>query len=179
MTDGKYPLPMRAIHWLMAIILIGLIAVGIYMEGMEKSPQKWEIYALHKSMGVIAMGLILLRILIRVVYRSKIPPLPQTLPRRDVLLAKAVHILLYVTMFLLPLSGYIMSDAGGHAVKLFGMEMPNLIPDGEYKEIGGFFHSIHGPLGFALAGLIVLHIAGAIKHRFFDKPENDVIRRML
>ena len=92
-------------------------------------------------------------------------------------LSHATHILLYLGMILVPVSGYLMSLSGGHEVKMFGLHMPNIIE--KDKVIGDITHEIHEILPYILLGLVVLHIAGALKHKFFEKPENDVLNRML
>jgi cytochrome b561 len=76
-----------------------------------------------------------------------------------------------------PISGYLMSLPGGHAVKMFGLNMPNIIE--KNKTIGDITHEIHEIAPYVLLGFVVLHIAGALKHKFFEKPENDVLNRMI
>ena len=80
---------------------------------------------------------------------------------------------------LVPLSGYLMSNAGGYPIHFFGLfEMPALV--GESKAIGGFAHEAHWIVGYAMAALVLLHMAGAIKHRLKVKgSEADILQRML
>lgn len=157
-----YNLSMRIIHWIMAIIIIGLIASGWYMVDISaKDPIKWTFYGIHKSFGVIIIGLIFLRVIVRV--RSSIPPLLTGFPKWTVILAKLVHGLLYIAMILIPLTGYIMSDAGGYGVKLFGISMPDFLE--KNKEIAGLAHNLHGVLPYVLLAIIIVHIAGALKDK--------------
>jgi cytochrome b561 len=88
-----------------------------------------------------------------------------------------VHMLLYGLMIFMPLSGYLMSNFFGYPVHLFGLPLPMLVE--KNMALGKFFASTHEILGFAFVAILGLHIAGAIKHRFFDKPENDVLGRIM
>lgn len=171
----KYPAPMRVIHWLMAIGILGLIASGWYMADLDKSVSyKYDIYFWHKSFGTLALFAVALRLLIRLT--STIPGLPDGLHRHEKKLAHLVHFLLYVMMIAVPLSGFLMSDYGGHPIPLFNWVNFELLRDN--KELAGFFWEIHTTIPFIFLGIIVVHVLGALKHRFFDKPENDVLKRM-
>ena len=172
----KYPVLMRAIHWLMAIGFLGLIASGWYMAGLEKSVSyKYDIYYWHKSFGTLALFAIALRILVRLA--SSVPPLPEALPGHEKKLAHLAHFLLYAMMIAVPLSGFLMSDYGGRAIELFNWATFEFLEDN--KELAGTFWEIHTTIPYIFLGIIVVHILGALKHRFFDEPENDVLKRML
>ncbi|NVJ68318.1 MAG: cytochrome b [Gammaproteobacteria bacterium] len=175
MTE-KYNLTMRLIHWLMAIMFIGIIASGWYMEGIPRDdPNKYALYPWHKSFGFTFLMLIVLRILVR--FTSKKPALPAKLAPWEQMLTKVGHFLLYLLMLLVPLSGFIFSDTGGHPINFFFTEFDFLETN---KELSGKAHGAHGILPYVLLGVVVLHIAGALKHRFIDKdPEVDVLKRML
>lgn len=176
MTPEKFPVLLRLIHWLMAICLLGLIASGWYMAGLSADVSyKYDFYPWHKSFGVLVIFLIALRILVRLC--SKIPELPAGLPNHEQKMANLTHFLLYVLMILVPLSGYMMSSAGGHDIFFFGILMPDVLEDN--KELAGTLHTIHGYIPYVLLGFVSLHILGALKHRFFDTPENDVLKKML
>lgn len=181
-SSSEFGLLSKVLHWLMAAIIITLLAVGIYMADLPQDTQMqkeyaFQFYGLHKSFGVVIMGLIILRLVwIRL---SPPPALPAVFERKERIIIKAVQGMLYLVMILAPLSGYLMSNAGGYPVHFFGLgELPALI--GKSKEIGGFAHEMHGIMGLAMIGLIVLHMAGAIKHRLKDKGgESDILKRML
>jgi len=173
----KYSLSSRIIHWLMALIILSLLGVGIYMtEFLPKdSPNHMAIYDLHKSFGVIALILIFVRIINRFIYKA--PALPQSLPKIEIALSHLVHLGLYILMIIVPLSGYLMSNSFGYPAVFFGNELPFLVE--QNFERGKFFAETHELSAYGLLGLVALHVLGAIKHRFFDKPENDVLKRML
>lgn len=171
----KYALIHRVLHWLIAIGIIGLLAVGLYMTGLDKDdPSRGELYGLHKSFGVTILGLAVLRLISRAI--TFIPPMPKGLKLLEKGLAHMVHALLYIAMFAMPVSGIAMSQAAGYPVKWFGIQLPTLLE--KNQQIGGIAHEIHEYGGYVLIGLIALHFLGAMKHRFFDK-ENDVLPRMI
>jgi cytochrome b561 len=168
----------KTLHWLIALGIIMLIIVGVYMTGLDKAdPTKREIIGIHKSFGSLMMMLIVFRLIwLRI---SPAPALPLVFNAKEKLLTKGVHKLLYVLMLLTPFSGYIMSNAGGYPVSFFGLfELPALID--KSKAIGGFAHEAHEILAFTMLAFVVLHVAGAIKHRLQDRDgERDILNRML
>ncbi|MRI31393.1 cytochrome B [Endozoicomonas sp. OPT23] len=176
MATEKYSVSMRLMHWLMAICLLGMIGSGWYMTGLDgEAANKYDLYPWHKSFGVLLLGLIVLRIIIRL--KSTLPEIQETIPGREQTLAKVAHFLLYLLMLLVPLSGFIMSDIGGHDIYFFGIPLPDLLDT--HKPTAGTFHTIHSYIGYVLLGVVVVHIAGALKHRFMDSPENDVLKKMM
>jgi cytochrome b561 len=174
--NQKYSISMRIVHWAMALIIITLLAVGFYMTNFlsSQADNRATIYALHKSFGVVVMFLIVARIFFRI--SSSIPPLPNSMPKTIQKLASSAHYLLYFLMIFMPLSGYLMSNSFGYPVHLFGIKMPMLVE--KNMELGSFFSNVHKFLGYAFVAVLSLHILGAIKHRFFDLAQNDVLKRM-
>ncbi len=172
----------KTMHWLMAAIIITLIAVGIYMADLprETDAQKqyaFQFYGMHKSFGVIALLLIAIRLVwLRI---SPLPPLPSVFAGGERLLIESVKKLLYLMMLLVPLSGYLMSNAGGHPIVFFGLfELPAVV--GKSKEFGEIVHEMHEIGGWVILLLVLLHVAGAIKHRLQERgSERDVLQRML
>ncbi len=174
----EYGSASKLIHWLMAALIIGLIVVGLYMETIpEEDPARRVVYGYHKAAGALAMLLFFVRIAwLRV---SPGPELPTAFNDKERLLVGGIKKALYLMLLLVPLSGYVMSSAGGYPISFFGLfDVPLLIE--KNKAIGGFAHDLHGPLAFTLLALVVLHIAGAIKHRLADKGgDKDILKRML
>lgn len=174
----KYQISSRILHWIMAAIIIFLLALGIYMADFlpKDAPNRMEFYNLHKSFGVLALILIIVRIINRAVFTP--PSLPETINKLEQKLAYLAHILLYLLMVLVPLSGYLMSNSFGYPVNLFGFKMPFLIE--KNADLGKIFHETHEIAPYILIIVLLLHIAGVIKHRYFDKnKENDVLKRMV
>lgn len=172
----------KALHWLMAAIIITLIAVGLYMadlpdETAEQRQYAFQFFAMHKSFGVVALLLIIVRLVW--VRLSPPPALPAVFAPKEQRLVKLLQGVLYLLMLLLPLSGYLMSNAGGYPINFFGLgELPALV--GKSKALGGFAHEAHEIMGIAMIFVILLHVAGAVKHRLKDKGgESDILNRML
>ena len=173
----KYSLSSRILHWSMAAIILTLLGLGIFMTEFlsKEAPNRMMVYDLHKSLGVLVLILIFLRIVNRLIHKA--PPLPQTFPKWEKILAHLGHSGLYFLMILTPLSGYLMSNSFGYPVKFFGLEMPFLVE--KDFEIGKIFSETHELSSYTLLGLVALHIIAAFKHRFEKNPEHDVLKRMI
>lgn len=173
----KYHPFSRLLHWLMAAIIIFLLGLGIYMADFlsKEAPNRMEIYSLHKSLGVLVLILVLVRIVNRFV--NKVPALPDSINKLERIAAHLAHFALYALMIIIPLSGCLMSNYFGYPVHFFGIELPLLVE--KNPEFGMFFHEAHKYAAYTLIAVLSLHILGVIKHRFFDKPENDVLGRMI
>ena len=174
MSEIRYTRTAIALHWLMALLLIGLFCVGLYMSDLPLSPQKLKIYSWHKWAGVTAFLLVLLRLAWRVGHSP--PPLPAGMPGWQKVAAHGLHHLLYLLMIAIPLSGWLMSSAKGFQTVYFGvLPLPDLLQ--KNKEVGDLLEVVHSSLNFTLAGLVVAHIAAALKHHLLDR--DDVLSRML
>ena len=172
-TEKKYGAVHKLVHWVMAIMIIGLIAVGLYMGEMDPSPEKWQAYALHKSFGISIIALVGVRILWKLVNAS--PKLPEGMKSHEKALAHLGHLALYVMMLAMPFSGWIMSSAGGHAVKFFDWTVPAIVEKG--SSLGHWAHEIHEIGGSLFIALIVLHVVAALYHHYIRK--DDVLKRMV
>ncbi len=173
----KYHINSRILHWLMALIIIALLGVGIFMTDFlsKDASYRSEIYHLHKSFGVIALILIFLRIFNRII--NKPPKMPITIKKYERFLAHFVHYLLYLIMIIMPLSGYLMSNSYGYEVHLFSIKMPTLIAVN--YDLASLFSKTHKYAGYILIFALLFHILGSMKHKFFDRPENDIFKRMI
>ncbi|KUJ82838.1 cytochrome b [Microbulbifer flavimaris] len=175
-NPAKYSLPMRLMHWAMAALILGLIAVGWYMEGLDRSVEaKFAVfYPLHKSFGALVLLLVLMRVVMKA-FTAK-PAMPSYVNGIMRKLSVASHHLLYMLMLAIPLSGYLMSNAGGRAVEMFGITLPVLVE--KNKALGSLMHDIHVTAPYVLLALIAVHIGAAIKHHWFDDSERSYLRRM-
>ena len=164
----------KALHWLMAILFFGLLALGFYMHDLPLSPEKLKLYSWHKWAGVTAFLLVWLRLFWRVTHRP--PALPDSMPKIMQLAAHAGHLLLYALMIAIPLSGWLMSSAKGFQTVWFGvLPIPDLI--GKHKETGDLLQTVHMGLNLLFVAVIAGHIGAALKHHFIDK--DDILKRML
>ena len=163
-----------ALHWLMAVAIISLFAFGYYMHGLPFSPWKLRAIAWHKWAGVTIFMLAVIRLGWRVMHRP--PQLPQHMGRAEQLIAHGGHTMLYMLMFAIPLSGWLMSSARGFQTVLFGiLPIPDLIS--KNKELGDVLQTVHWGLNLLLAAIVIGHVAAALKHHFVAR--DDVLTRML
>jgi cytochrome b561 len=173
----KYALSSRIIHWFMAVLILTLLGLGIYMTQFltQESPNRMEIYDLHKSLGVMALVFIFIRIINRFI--KKAPALPETMLKIEIILSHLGHLALYILMIIVPLSGYMMSNSFGFPVSFFGIELPFIIE--KNFDIGKICATVHELAAYGLLAVVTVHVLAVIKHRFFDTPEDDVLKRMI
>ena len=172
-SSNHYGLVAIMLHWVMAIIIIGLLCLGLYMTGLPTSPQKIKFYGWHKEFGALVFMLAALRILW---YVANIKPSLSMLNTLERFGARAAHWALYGFMFALPLTGWLMSSASGFPVSFFGLFiLPDLIaPNDEARHL---FAQIHEWLAYGLIAIIILHVLAALKHYLIDR--DDILQRML
>ena len=163
-----------ALHWLIALLVLALLPLGLYMSDLPLSPYKLKLYSWHKWAGITVLMLATLRLFWRASHTP--PTLSALTPRWQRLTSNAVHILLYILLFAVPLSGWIMSSAKGVQTVWFGvLPLPDLV--GKDKALGELLTTVHETLNYILMGLIAIHIAAAIKHHFIDRDAT--LRRIL
>ena len=174
-TRFKFGSAAKLFHWTMAILIIGMLALGLYMHELPFSPDKFKLYAWHKSIGMLILALAFLRLGWRAV-DARPDHVPGMTPKH-VKLAEAAHWALYGLMLSLPLSGWLMTSATGTPIELFntGILVPNLI--GASEDALNLLKTIHDILGKALMAVAAIHIGAALKHHFLDKDAT--LRRMM
>jgi cytochrome b561 len=179
----KYPPAIRTVHWVMAVIILGMIWTGWFMtpesyDVPADEPTGFDFYPWHKSFGMLILILVMARLFIR--SRAAIPPLPTGFAPWERTAAKLGHIALYTLMIVVPLMGYSMSSSftQSDGVYFFGVNLPELLPKNDDRfEV---FQALHRWLAYTLLGLIGVHLLGALKHRFLDRNrDNDVLSRMI
>ncbi|MBF9149629.1 cytochrome b [Novosphingobium jiangmenense] len=178
----RYPLSMRALHWLRAVLVCGLILIGWYMTGLpDDSIAKFAFfYPNHKQFGLLAWIVALAHLLIRWSNRRRLPEEPDALQPWEKLLSHMVHRLLIALTVLIPLLGYSMSASftQSDGVPFFFTELPELLPKNDTAFV--LFQALHKYGAYALLILVMLHVAGAMKHRITDRNgATDVLPRML
>jgi len=173
-TTARYGTVAQGFHWVVALCVIGLLALGLYMTSLDPLPSTFKLYALHKSIGIVVLTLAVLRLIWKLTN-----PHPHSLPTHakwEKFLATLVHIFLYFAIIGMPLSGWIMSSAKNFPVSVFNQfTLPNLVgPSEEIAKLAADFHEL---TAYALIAAIVLHFAGAMKHHLIDK--DGTLRRMI
>lgn len=172
-SGPRYDRIAQALHWLMALALIAVFAIGLWMVA-QPLMVRLKTVPLHKTLGVTVFLLACLRLAWRATHPA--PALPASMPRWERIAASAAHHLLYLLMFAVPLSGWLMSSALGFASVPFGLfKLPDLLA--RDRELGDTLKVVHFALNKAFATLVLLHVAAALKHHFIDR--DGVLQRML
>ncbi|WP_018410360.1 cytochrome b [Methyloversatilis thermotolerans] len=163
-----------SLHWLVALMLFGMFAFGLYMVELPLSPQKLKYYSYHKWAGVTVFLLVLVRLAWRIAHRP--PELPAGMNPLQIRLAKGGHHLLYLLMVLAPLSGWLMSSAKGFQTVWFGvLPLPDLLPKDE--ALGEALLWVHRVLNWFFMLVVAGHVIAALKHQFVDR--DGLMSRML
>jgi cytochrome b561 len=166
------------LHWVLALALVGLFAMGLYMADLPFSPTRLKLYNWHKWAGMTVLILSALRLLWRLTHRP--PALPQAvtlaMPGWQMTAYQATHGLMYALFFVVPLVGWAYSSAAGFPIVLFGvLPLPDFVAaDKALAELIKPWHEISA---FALAALVVVHVGAALKHHWIDK--DGLLSRML
>jgi cytochrome b561 len=160
-------------HWFIAIIVITMLSGSFFLDDLPEQYQSFA-YMMHKSFGLTVLFLMVFRLFW--IHRSGKPPLPATVPIWQKILSRIVQYSLYVFLLSMALSGWIMSVAGGNVPSYFGLFNAPL-PINSDQALSKLMEQSHKIIAWVLIVLIVLHIAGAIKHHFINK--DNVLRRML
>src|SRR5882672_3079514 len=166
-----------ALHWTMAILLIVLVAMGLYMTrlpdvGYDQVKIRLIIY--HKELGIVALGLVMMRFAWR--FGNELPALVRGMPEWQMVAARFVHLCFYALMFALPMTGWLMSSAAGIPVSFFGLfTLPDFLRHDDY--LFQRLIDIHKWFGYALIPFICVHVGAALMHHFVLK--DDTLRKML
>ncbi len=164
-SPGGYTRTAIAFHWLMALFILGNLTVGWYMADLPLSPSRIRLINWHKWGGITILLLAAARLLWRLSHRP--PALPGDIPRWQRDLAHGAHGLLYALFFAVPLAGWAFSSAAGFQVVYLGLvPLPDWVP--KDKALAEQLKSLHAVLAYGLAGVIALHVAGAIQHALND-----------
>lgn len=171
----KYSITIRILHWLTAVLILGLFAVGLWMRSLSYYDSLYQVLPFwHKSVGFLLLALVLLRLAVRACNAQ-----PQPLPSHKAwerVLAVITQWLLYVLLFALFISGYLIATADDRSPSFFGwFDIPVLISAFPNQEdVAGLLHEY---FAWSLIGLSALHGLAALKHHFLDKDVT--LRRML
>jgi cytochrome b561 len=169
----QYTRTAKALHWLIALLIIGMLCMGLYMNSLGFTPLKFQLYQLHKSIGITILLLVAFRLLWR--FTNPAPMLPTHMPLWQKAAAHTTHTFLYILMFAMPISGYVMSDAGGYHPNWFGLPVPILV--GQNPDLAKNLNLFHEYAAYAIWALLAAHIGAALYHHVIVR--DDTLRRML
>jgi cytochrome b561 len=171
---NRYSTVSLILHWLIAALVVTQIGL-IWAHEATEGPISREFVNIHKSVGLSILVLTLIRLGWRIA--NPAIPLPETMPRWQKLLARTNHVLFYVLLIAMPLVGWAASSAAGRDIVWFGLFEWPLLPIGGGRETAGDLMDVHEAAARLLIFLVVLHIAGALKHQFIDR--DNVLHRMI
>ncbi len=173
-SPARYSGMAISLHWLIAFLILAAFPLGLYMSDLALSPLKLKLISYHKWLGVTVFLLAAARLAWRATHTP--PPLPASMSAWQRYAAHGLHHLLYVLLFAIPLSGWLMSSAKGFQTVYFGvLPLPDLI--GKDKALGDLLKEVHGLLNYGMLGLVIAHAGAALKHQFIDR--DGILARML
>lgn len=171
-ADHRYNRGARALHWVIALLIIANLASGLLNEALEDTIR---LIPTHKAIGMTVLALTLVRIAWRLNWRA--PHAPASLSRLQALLARGVQAAFYGLMLAMPITGWVMASAGKYPLTWFGLfDLPKLAvarTDSAYL----VSREAHEVLGWLFAALVILHIAAALRHHFILR--DGVLKRMM
>ncbi len=180
--ETRYGTVAVLLHWLIAAGIVFMVVLGWYMADLPlTAPNKFDLYQLHKSVGITILLLSVLRVLWRLLNLP--PPLPEHMKPWERWAARGTHIAFYVLMLAIPLSGWAMVSVSPFNIPtvLFGVidwpHLPWIGSLGEPAQMEKTFKQTHEVLVWLTLLILALHVVGALKHHFFDR--DDVLVRML
>ena len=160
------------LHWTIATLIVANLAIGLLHDSLLKGT-----IPLHKSIGMLVLLLGLVRLGWRFAHRP--PPLPASVRVWERRLSAVIHWLFYALIVLIPLSGWIFTSASlkRHPLSFFGLFPLPMFPVPQDKAISSVWADRHELMAYLMIGLLVLHVVGALKHRFVERDR--VLDRML
>lgn len=171
---NRYSVISLVLHWVIAVAVLTQVLLVTAHEATD-GPISREFINLHKSVGLTILVLTLARIGWRLA--NPAIALPTEMPRWQKLLARATHVLFYVALIAMPLTGWLASSAGGREIVWFGLFDWPLLPVSGGRDAARGFMEIHGLVVKGLYVLIGLHVLGALKHQFINR--DNVLHRMI
>jgi cytochrome b561 len=173
-SPTRYTAVAQTFHWIIAALVVTQFTLAYLEHDLPIGAHKLALLARHKSFGMTVLMLAILRLLWRLTHQP--PPLPSGMTTLERNLARVTHLAFYVLLFVMPITGWMMSSAKNYSVSWFGLfTWPDLI--GKNEAAFNLLHSTHELLSDILFAVAVLHILAALKHHFWNR--DDVLLRML
>ena len=175
MTDKiSYPKFFQVLHWLTLILIVFTVALVLIRDEIEGKTIRLALINNHRSVGVLILVLLIVRVIAKFVIRKKIPDHGLT-PILD-LAAKFHHLLMYLVLLSLPLLGWAQTSAAGKTVSIFGwINLPSIVKeDSDFSETLADYHQ---NAAWLLLALVLVHVIAALWHHFIRK--DNVLKSML
>ena len=165
----RYALIQRLLHWLIALMVLGVLAVGLIFaiyDGFNGTKAAFGadmtnlFYKYHKTFGVLILGFMTVRIAVKLALGK--PEYSQPLTKFEHAASNAVHGLLYLLLLAMPVLGWLATGASGFPVEFFNWTLPPILS--KDKELGALLYELHGICGWLILILVAAHIGAALKH---------------
>jgi len=174
-TENHYPATSKLLHWLVAICVLTTAPVAILMVNIiEPGPAHDALYNFHKSLGLLILILMVLRLINRLAIGAPLPD-PKIEPWQKTV-SSIVHSWLYVLLLAMPIVGYIANSASDTETPFFGLFTLPMIT-GKHEELSKQLFAIHRWVGILVVIIVLIHISAALYHYFIRR--DNVLQRML
>lgn len=168
-SENKYGLISIVFHWLMALVILITFTLGLNLK--HNYQYYYEVLMLHNSLGITIFLLAIFRIAWKFI---NIKPTPLLNKKILMKLATVIHIIFYIIFFILPITGYILTNLQGDTVVFYGINLPEILE--RDRDLKYYTHLIHDWLGNILLVLFSLHVLGALYHHIIIK--DNTLRRI-
>lgn len=173
-TAKRYGSVFKLLHWFIALLIISQIFLGFFLHHLESKALIRCGFFIHKSLGITLLFFAIILILWRLMNHK--PAWPNTMALWERFAAHLVHILLYLVILIMPLSGWIISAASSHPPSFWGLfRLP--LPFFVSNNLASFFHDLHITCAWLLSTLIIIHTLAVLKHVFINR--DDVLQKIL
>lgn len=168
MAIPRFTLTQRLLHWLIALFVFGLLAIGftLWTLGYDGAVANFgnditnAMYKYHKTFGILVLLLMLGRVALRRLYPA--PPYEPPIGGLERFVGGTTHLLFYILLIGMPIGGWIATAAGGYPIQFFEFTLPGLVP--KDTELSNLAFTLHGIGGLIIVALLVLHIGAALRH---------------
>lgn len=174
-TRNSYGSISKWLHWMIFLLVSIMLVGGFFMEDLPESMQS-AVYRAHKLTGLCILGLMAFRFIWRLI--NPTPGYPDSMPTWQKLAALFAHWALYIALFAMPISGWVLSTAAGHPPVLYGTDIAVAFPGVGLDN--GFAHmlgNVHEFWAYVILTLLAFHIAASLKHHYVD--HDDILKRMM
>lgn len=173
-TELSWGTPAKLLHWAVAALVFMQIALGWAAVTWRLSPTKLDLFVLHKSIGMLVLVLMVMRVAWRAFNTA--PSLPADMPPLERRAAHTSHLLFYLLLLFMPITGWIVTSAANIPFRIFWViPLPAIVESD--KALADAVARLHFVLFVALSLLLTLHIGAALRHHFLK--HDDVLARML